>query len=65
VPPDPAALWRFLPWGYLLTVALELPVLFVGLSPRHSLRDRIVAGFARAVTLGPAALAAALTERPG
>jgi hypothetical protein len=46
VPPDPAALWRFLPWGYLLTVALELPVLLVGLSPRHSLRDRIVAGFA-------------------
>jgi putative heme iron utilization protein len=26
---------------------------------------RIVAGFAQAVTLGPAALAAALTERPG
>lgn len=46
MPPDPAALWRFLPWGYLLTVALELPVLLVGLSPRHSLRDRIVAGFA-------------------
>ena len=46
MPPDPAALWSFLPWGYLLTVALELPVLLVGLSPRHSVRDRILAGFA-------------------
>lgn len=65
MPPDPAALWRFLPWGYLLTVALELPVLLVGLSPRHSQRDRLVAGFARAVALGPAALAAAVMERSG
>lgn len=46
MPPDPAALWSFLPWGYLLTVALELPVLLVGLSPRHSMRDRILAGLA-------------------
>lgn len=46
MPPDTAALWRFLPWGYLFTVAIELPVLLVGLSPRHSLRDRLVAGLA-------------------
>jgi hypothetical protein len=46
VPPDAAALWRFLPWGYLFTVAVELPVLLVGLAPRHSIRDRIVAGLA-------------------
>ena len=46
MPRDPAALWSFLPWGYLLTVAVELPVLLVGLSPRHSVRDRILAGFA-------------------
>jgi hypothetical protein len=46
VPPDAAALWRFLPWGYLFTVAVELPVLLFGLAPRHSIRDRIVAGLA-------------------
>jgi hypothetical protein len=46
VPPDTAALWWFLPWGYLFTVAVELPVLLVGLAPRHSLRDRLVAGLA-------------------
>lgn len=46
MPRDPAALWSFLPWGYLLTVAVELPVLLVGLSPRHSVRDRILAGLA-------------------
>jgi hypothetical protein len=43
----PAAqhLWSFLPWGYALTVALELPVLLVGLSPRHPLARRLMAGF--------------------
>jgi hypothetical protein len=43
--PDAAHLWAFLPWGYALTVALELPVLLVGLSPRHPLSRRIFAGF--------------------
>ena len=46
MPPDPDALWRFLPVGYLGTVAIEVPVLLVGLSPRHSIRDRLVAGVA-------------------
>ena len=46
MPPDTMALWGFLPWGYLFTVAVELPVLLVGLAPRHSLRDRLVAGLA-------------------
>ena len=46
MPPDTAALWWFLPWGYLFTVAVELPLLLVGLSPRHSIRDRILAGLA-------------------
>jgi hypothetical protein len=36
--------WHFLPLGYLLTVLIELPILCLGLSRRHSLRDRIVAG---------------------
>jgi hypothetical protein len=45
MPPTDQQLWTFLPWGYALTVALELPVLLVGLSPRHPLRRRIFAGF--------------------
>lgn len=46
MPPDAAAQWGFLPWGYLFTVAVELPLLLVGLSPRHSIRDRGLAGLA-------------------
>jgi hypothetical protein len=46
MPPDASALWSFLPWGYLFTVAVELPVLVVGLSSRHSIRDRVIAGLA-------------------
>lgn len=46
MPPDAADLWAFLPWGYLFTVAVETPVLLLGLSPRHALRDRLVAGLA-------------------
>ena len=42
--PSPGELWAFLPWGYLLTIALETPVLLVGLSRRHALRDRLLAG---------------------
>jgi hypothetical protein len=45
MPPDAQHLWSFLPWGYALTVALELPVLLVGLSPRHPLSRRVFAGF--------------------
>ena len=44
MPPDPHEVWTFLPIGYLLTVAIEVPVLLVGLSRRHPLRDRLVAG---------------------
>jgi len=46
VPPDPGSLWRFLPWGYLCTVAIEVPVLLLGLSRGHPLRDRLAAGLA-------------------
>jgi hypothetical protein len=45
MPPDAAHLWSFLPWGYALTVALELPVLLVGLSARHPTWRRVFAGF--------------------
>ena len=45
MPPDAAQLWTFLPTGYLLTVAIEMPVLLVGLSARHGMKRRILAGF--------------------
>jgi hypothetical protein len=41
---DPRDLWLFLPIGYLLTVAIETPILCLALSRRHPLRDRIIAG---------------------
>ncbi|HEV2800077.1 MAG TPA: hypothetical protein VGW12_06260 [Pyrinomonadaceae bacterium] len=37
-------LWWFLPVGYLLTVALETPVLLYGLSVRHTLRRKFLSG---------------------
>ena len=46
MPPDATELWAFLPWGYLATVAIELPVLLVGLSLTRSMGDRVVAGLA-------------------
>ena len=41
---SPFELWRFLPLGYLLTIAIETPILFVGLSPHHPKRRRILCG---------------------
>jgi hypothetical protein len=41
---SPFDLWHFLPVGYLLTIAIETPILFFGLSPPHSKRRRIFAG---------------------
>ena len=38
------ALWQFLVVGYLITVAIELPVLLVGLSRVHSIKTRAAAG---------------------
>lgn len=37
-------LWRFLPLGYLFTVAVETPVLVLLLSKHHALRRRLFAG---------------------
>jgi hypothetical protein len=37
--------WLFLPIGYFLTVLIEGPILFFGLSARHSWRRRVFAGF--------------------
>ena len=41
---SPLELWRFLPLGYLLTIAIETPILYFALSPRHPKRHRFMAG---------------------
>ena len=41
---SPNELWRFLPLGYLLTVLIETPILIAGLSRKHPLKRRILAG---------------------
>jgi hypothetical protein len=41
---SPNELWRFLPLGYLLTILIETPILCVGLSPRHPLSRKLLAG---------------------
>ena len=37
-------LWRFLPIGYLFTILIETPILIIGLSSRHSIKRRLLAG---------------------
>jgi len=37
-------LWAFLPRGYLLTIAVEVPILLMGLSQSHRLNRRLMAG---------------------
>src|SRR5829696_48346 len=37
-------LWLFLPFGYLLTILIETPVLLNGLSPKISFRQRLWCG---------------------
>ncbi len=41
--PATEELWRFLVFGYLVTIVLETPVLLVGLSPAHSIKTRVAA----------------------
>jgi hypothetical protein len=41
---SPHELWSFFPLGYLLTIAVETPILFVGLSATHSKPRRVFAG---------------------
>ena len=41
----PEELWAFLPYGYLFTIAIETPILLVGLSSRHSWAVRLFCGF--------------------
>ena len=37
-------LWYFLPFGYLLTILIETPILLVGLSPKVSLKQKLLCG---------------------
>ena len=41
---SPLQLWRFLPLGYLLTVAVETPILLLGLSRQHPWKRKLAAG---------------------
>jgi len=41
---SPSELWLFLPFGYLLTILIETPILVIGLSRRHSWKRKVVAG---------------------
>jgi len=41
---SPNELWRFLPLGYLLTILIETPILCLGLSRRHPLSRKLLAG---------------------
>jgi hypothetical protein len=41
---SPSELWHFLPLGYLLSILIETPVLLVGLSRRHSVGRKLLAG---------------------
>lgn len=40
----PQELWLFFPLGYLLTIAIETPVLLIGLSKKLSFKQRFFAG---------------------
>ena len=42
---NPAFLWSFLPRGYAFSVAVETPILLLGLSRGHSLSRKLFAGF--------------------
>jgi hypothetical protein len=41
---SPSDLWRFFPLGYLFTILIETLILLVGLSKRHSIKRRLIAG---------------------
>ena len=41
---DPNDPWPFLVVGYFITIAIETPILYVGLSPQHPRSRRLFAG---------------------
>jgi hypothetical protein len=40
----PSELWRFLVIGYPFTILIETPILLIGLSRRHSFKQKLFAG---------------------
>ncbi|HKO60059.1 MAG TPA: hypothetical protein VJV03_02775 [Pyrinomonadaceae bacterium] len=41
---SPNELWIFLPLGYLVTILIETPILLIGLSSRHTIKRKLLAG---------------------
>lgn len=41
---SPTDLWYFLPFGYLLTIAIETPILVFGLSSKLSFKQKLLCG---------------------
>ena len=41
---SPSELWRFLIIGYPFTILIETPILLIGLSRRHSFKQKLFAG---------------------
>ena len=41
---SPSELWLFFPIGYLFSILIETPVLLIGLSQRHPIKRRLIAG---------------------
>ena len=41
---SPSELWRFLVIGYPFTILIETPILLIGLSKRHSFKQKLFAG---------------------
>lgn len=39
-----AELWYFLPFGYLLTILIETPILVVGLAPKLNSKQKLLCG---------------------
>ena len=39
-----SGLWLFLPVGYLITILIEAPILLFGLSPKLSIRQKLLCG---------------------
>ncbi|MEO5858262.1 MAG: hypothetical protein ABIR33_04860, partial [Pyrinomonadaceae bacterium] len=37
-------LWYFLPFGYVLTILVETPILLLGLSSKVSIKQRLLCG---------------------
>jgi len=37
-------LWYFLPFGYLITILIETPILLIGLSPKVSFKQKLLCG---------------------